>query len=59
MVKAVLGKKLGMTQYFDNNGERVGVTVIEVGPCTLLEKVSYATKISAKIGYGQDPGKEI
>lgn len=59
MVKAVLGKKLGMTQYFDASGERVGVTVIEVGPCTLLEKMTYPTKTSVKIGYGDIKEKKL
>jgi large subunit ribosomal protein L3 len=30
---AIIGKKLGMTQVFADNGERVPVTVIEAGPC--------------------------
>lgn len=33
MKKAILGKKLGMTQIFDNNGLVVPVTAIEAGPC--------------------------
>ena len=34
----LLGKKLGMTQLFDAKGNLVGVTAIEVGPCTVLQK---------------------
>jgi len=34
----LLGKKIGMAQLFDANGSLVGVTVIEVGPCTVLQK---------------------
>ena len=34
----LLGKKLGMAQLFDANGNFVGVTVIEAGPCTVLQK---------------------
>jgi ribosomal protein L3 len=33
IVKAILGKKVGMTQIFDEQGEAVSVTVIEAGPC--------------------------
>ena len=33
MKKALLGKKLGMTQIFDNNGLVIPVTVVEAGPC--------------------------
>ncbi len=32
----ILGKKLGMSQIFNENGEMVGVTVIEAGPCPVL-----------------------
>jgi len=34
----LLGKKIGMTQVFDAKGNFVGVTVLEVGPCTVLQK---------------------
>ena len=34
----LLGTKLGMAQLFDANGNFVGVTVIEAGPCTVLQK---------------------
>ena len=38
MKKAILGKKLGMTQIFDENGKIVPVTVIEAGPCVVVQK---------------------
>ena len=38
MKKAIIGKKLGMTQLFDNNGNVVPVTVIEAGPCVVAQK---------------------
>jgi large subunit ribosomal protein L3 len=34
-VAAIIGKKLGMTQLFTEDGERVPVTVVEAGPCTV------------------------
>jgi large subunit ribosomal protein L3 len=34
---AILGRKVGMTQIFDESGNRVGVTVIEAGPCRVLQ----------------------
>jgi large subunit ribosomal protein L3 len=34
----LLGKKLGMTQLFDAKGNMVGVTVVEAGPCAVLQK---------------------
>ncbi len=38
MRKGILGKKLGMTQIFTDDGEMVPVTVIEAGPCTVVRK---------------------
>ena len=46
MVKAIIGKKVGMTQIFDDNGKVVPVTVIEAGPCAIVQK-----KTSEKDGY--------
>ncbi len=37
-MKAILGKKIGMSQVFAENGVLVPVTVIEAGPCTVVEK---------------------
>jgi len=37
MVKALLGKKIGMTQVFDPAGRRLPVTVLQVGPCTVTQ----------------------
>ncbi|OCL27839.1 50S ribosomal protein L3 [Orenia metallireducens] len=37
-MKAILGKKIGMTQIFTENGEVVPVTVVEAGPCTVIQK---------------------
>jgi len=38
MVKAIIGKKVGMTQIFDDNGKVIPVTVIEAGPCVVVQK---------------------
>ena len=37
-MKGILGKKLGMTQVFTAEGNVVPVTVIEAGPCVVLQK---------------------
>ena len=37
MIRGLLGKKLAMTQIFDRDGNIVSVTVVEAGPCTVLE----------------------
>jgi large subunit ribosomal protein L3 len=38
MEKAIIGRKLGMTQIFTQEGKVVPVTVIQAGPCTVLQK---------------------
>lgn len=38
MQKAIIGKKIGMTQIFDANGNVVPVTVVEAGPCSVVMK---------------------
>ncbi len=38
MKKAIIGKKVGMTQIFDENGKVIPVTVIEAGPCVVIQK---------------------
>lgn len=40
MKKAIIGKKIGMTQIFDENGKVVPVTVVEAGPCVVVQKKS-------------------
>jgi len=46
MVKAIIGKKAGMTQIFDEKGKVVPVTVIQAGPCVVVQK-----KTNEKDGY--------
>ncbi len=38
MIQGILGKKLGMTQVFIADGRRIPVTILEAGPCTVLQK---------------------
>ena len=38
MQKAIIGKKVGMTQIFDETGKVIPVTVVEAGPCTVTQK---------------------
>ena len=45
-MKAIIGKKVGMSQIFDENGHVIPVTVIEAGPCTVVQK-----KTTEKDGY--------
>ena len=46
MQKAIIGKKVGMTQIFDESGKVIPVTVIEAGPCVVTQK-----KTAEKDGY--------
>ena len=45
-MKAIIGKKVGMSQIFDENGKVIPVTVIEAGPCVVVQK-----KTTEKEGY--------
>jgi large subunit ribosomal protein L3 len=45
-MKAIIGKKVGMSQIFDENGNVIPVTVIEAGPCVVTQK-----KTAEKDGY--------
>ena len=45
-MKAIIGKKVGMSQIFDENGHVIPVTVIEAGPCVVVQK-----KTAEKDGY--------
>ena len=46
MIQGIIGKKLGMTQIFGDNGKAEAVTAIEAGPCTVTQ-----VKTAAKEGY--------
>ena len=46
MEKAIIGKKIGMTQIFDEAGKVIPVTLIQAGPCTVVQK-----KTAEKDGY--------
>ncbi len=50
-VKAILGTKVGMTQIFTDDGNIVPVTVISVGPCTIIRK----SVNSVQVGYREIP----
>ncbi len=43
MKKGIIGKKIGMTQIFDANGNVIPVTVIEAGPCSVTQKKTVET----------------
>ena len=52
MKKAIIGKKVGMTQIFDEAGKVVPVTVIEAGPCVVVQKKSVEKEGYASVQLG-------
>ncbi len=54
MNKALLGKKIGMTQIFDEKGKIIPVTAIEVGPCTVtqIKTVEQDGYTAVQLGFG-------
>lgn len=60
-MKAIIGKKVGMSQIFDENGHVIPVTVIEAGPCVVTmkktaEKDGYE---SVQLGYEDVPERKL
>ena len=60
-MEGLIGKKVGMTQVFDENGTRICVTVIEVGPCPVVqlkteEKDGYR---AAQVGFGEQKKQRL
>ena len=61
MQKGLIGKKLGMTQLFDEKGNVVPVTVVELGPCTVVQKKTAANDgyDSVQLGFGDVSDKHV
>ena len=61
MKKGIIGKKLGMTQIFDEKGNVVPVTVIEAGPCVVAQVKTVETDgyNAIQLGYGEVKAKHI
>ena len=55
MKKAILGKKIGMTQMFRTDGTMIPVTVIQAGPCPVIQKKSVGTDgyEAVQVGFGE------
>ncbi|MBS1454863.1 MAG: 50S ribosomal protein L3 [Lentisphaeria bacterium] len=60
-MKGLIGKKVGMTQVYDENGVLIPVTVIEAGPCVVTDvKTSERDGYTAiQLGYGQRKAKNV
>ena len=54
MKNAIIGKKIGMTQIFDEKGNVIPVTVVEAGPCVVVQKKTLETDgyLSLQLGFG-------
>lgn len=54
MQKGIIGKKIGMTQIFDESGKVIPVTVIEAGPCVVVQKKTVENDgyAALQLGYG-------
>ena len=61
MQKAIIGKKIGMTQIFDAEGKVVPVTVIEAGPCNVLQRKTVETDgyEAVQLGFGEVKEKHV
>lgn len=53
MVKGLIGEKLGMFQMFDESGHSLGVSVVQAGPCKVVQKMP-----NSRIQLGYGAGKE-
>lgn len=51
MSVCMIGKKIGMTQLFDDQGFAIAVTLIQVGPCTITQIKEQNKRITIQIGY--------
>ncbi len=61
MQKAIIGKKWGMTQIFDENGPCDPVTVIEAGPCVVAQKktIENDAMFPLQLAYGEVAEKKL
>lgn len=60
MKKGIIGRKLGMTQIFDENGKVIPVTVINAGPCTVVQKKTIEKDgyTAVQLGYADLPERK-
>ena len=58
MQKAIIGKKVGMTQIFDETGKVIPVTVVEAGPCVVTQKKTVDTDGYTAVQLGFEDIKE-
>ena len=61
MQKAIIGKKIGMTQIFDEAGKVIPVTVVEAGPCVVVQKKTAENDgyEAVQLGFGEISDKNV
>ncbi|HHX56546.1 MAG TPA: 50S ribosomal protein L3 [Clostridiales bacterium] len=61
MKKAIIGKKIGMTQIFDETGKVIPVTVVEAGPCVVVQKKTIENDgyESVQLGFGDIKAQNV
>lgn len=61
MQKGLIGKKIGMTQIFDEKGNVIPVTVVEAGPCTVIQKKTIENDgyEAVQIGFGDVKAQRV
>jgi large subunit ribosomal protein L3 len=61
MMKGILGKKIGMTQIFGEDGGVVPVTLIEAGPCYVTQKKDVESDgyVAVQLGYGEAKERRV
>ena len=61
MKKAIIGKKMGMTQIFDESGHVIPVTVIQAGPCVVVQKKTEDNDgySAVQLGFGEVKDKHL
>ncbi len=61
MQKGIIGKKIGMTQIFDKEGKVIPVTVIEAGPCVVVQKKTVKNDgyEAVQLGFGDIRAKRV
>ena len=60
-MEGLIGKKVGMTQVYDEGGKRTTVTVIEVGPCPVVQLKTAENDgyVAAQVGFGEQKAKRL
>ena len=61
MKKGIIGKKVGMTQIFDEKGKVIPVTVVQAGPCVISQKKTVENDgyVSVQMGYGDLKAQKV